>query len=316
MDDRTIFWYDLKKYGDYFFETKGFTSGLPVNYQLSEQALQAAQKIRGPERGPAVIIQGIMPRSGTVYAGELLRLHPDLYAYPQHLWEIPALQLSGDILNLQKKFLLGYKPNIEKLGGNEFFPLFGASILAYLMNSMPPEQRLLIKMPSVQYLNYFFLMFPYEHLLILLRDGRDVVHSTLRTWSRLNFPQVCLRWRRSAQAILAAQAYLKTSSHKFWIARYEDALQEPVMFAQQACQHFGLDAERYPYEKIDAVRVIGSSSKIKKEDGKLVWKHVEKSKDFKPLEYWRKWSAAKKLIFKMIAGRSLIQLGYCEDSNW
>jgi protein-tyrosine sulfotransferase len=306
--------HDLKKYLDYFFETKGFTAD-SQRHAISDRAIQAAKSIRGVDRGPAIIIQGIMPRSGTVYVGELLRRHPHIVAYPYQLWEFPALQLTADVLALQQKFILSYRPNSGKLADEEFLPLFGASLIAYLNETVPPGQRVLAKMPGVQYLSYFFSMFPWENLLILVRDGRDLVHSTLRTWPQLNFLQVCLRWNRSAQTVLSTHRCLTANQRSgFWLAKYEDALQNPALFVEKLCCHFGLDEGAYPYEQIDDIRVIGSS-KLESED-KVTWQHLPKPKDFKPTEYWEKWSAVKKLIFKTIAGKSLIELGYCEDMNW
>lgn len=314
MNKSSDFRTDVKKYIDYIFETKGFTSNSGVG-KISDQAIQAAKLARGVGRGPAIMIQGVMPRSGTVYVGELLRRHPDLYAYPHQLWEFPALQLTGDILKLQKKFLLNYKHNKDKFKENDFLPLLGASFIAYLHEPVPPRQRVLTKMPNVQYLNHFFSMFPHENLLILVRDGRDLVHSTLRTWPHLNFLQVCLRWNRSAQMILSTLSYLSTiKSNGYWMVKYEDALQDPVTFVQKACSYFDLSENCYPYEKIDEIRVIGSS-KLEHQN-KVAWRHLKKPKDFRPVEYWKQWSAARKLIFKIIAGRTLRDLGYCEDLNW
>ena len=314
MNRSIDFRHDLKKYWDYIFETKGFRSNCHV-WEISDQATQAVQTIRGRERGPAIIIQGVMPRSGTVYIGELLRCHPDLYVYPHQLWEFPALQLTENILDLQKKFLLGYKLNSNKLGQADFLPLVGASLMAYLYEPVPPPQRVLVKMPSVQYLSHFFSMFPSENLLILVRDGRDLVHSTLRTWPWLNFFQVCLRWNRSAQMICETVEQLTTAKRNgYWLAKYEDALQNPETFVQKACHYFNLDENRYPYEQIDHIRVIGSS-KLENQ-GKVTWRHLKRPENFTPTEYWKEWSSIRKLIFKLIAGRSLIRLGYCDNLNW
>jgi protein-tyrosine sulfotransferase len=303
---------DLKKYLAYFFETKGFTADTQV-HAISDRALRANRQARGVEHGPAVMIHGIMPRSGTVYVGELLRRHPALYAYPHQLWEVPALQLTGDVHRLQDKFLLGYKPNAGKLGGEDFVALFGAAILAYLHEPVPAEQRLLIKMPSVQYLSHFFAMFPHENLLILTRDGRDLVHSTLRTWPHLNLVQVCLRWDRSAKIVLSTMKCLsETRCDGHWMVRYEDALRQPDEFVREACQRFDLDVNRYPFEMIDSIKVIGSS-KLEKNVG---WRFIKRPKNFAPVDYWKEWSALRKIIFKAIAGRSLIELGYSQDSNW
>jgi hypothetical protein len=169
-------------------------------------------------------------------------------------------------------------------------------------------------MPSVQYLSHFFSMFPHENLLILVRDGRDVVHSTLRTWPKLNFVQVCLRWNRSARIILTTLEKLKSSDQKgYWMVKYEDTLRQPEAFVREACRHFGLDESRYPYDQIGQIRVIGSSKLAK---GKVTWRFLERPKDFKPVGYWQKWSPVKRLAFKAIAGRSLVRLGYCEDLKW
>ena len=304
---------DVKKYLAYFFETKGFTSGT-VRRGVSAKALEAARTLRGSERGPAIMIHGIMPRSGTVYVGELLRLHPDLYSYPHQLWEFPALQLTDGVLKLQHQFLNAYKLNAGKLADEEFLPLFGASLLGYLHTVAPADQRILIKTPSVQYLSHFFSMFAFESLLILVRDGRDLVHSTLRTWPQLNFIQVCLRWNRSARVILDNLEHLRSTGNRWWLARYEDALFEPEQFVRDACHHFELDAGRYPYPQIEQIRVIGSSKL--EERHRLSWRHLKKPTNFRPVGYWERWSRAKKSIFKVLAGQSLRQLGYCEDMKW
>jgi hypothetical protein len=242
-----------------------------------------------------------------------LRRHPDLFAYPHQLWEVPTLQLTGGVHRLQRDFLLGYKPNSGKLGEEDFVALFGGAMMAYLHEPAPPGQRLLVKMPSVQYLSHFFTMFPHENLLILTRDGRDLVHSTLRTWPRLNFVQVCLRWDRSAKAVLAAMKQLsETRCGGYWMVRYEDALHDPDAFIREACRRFDLDVECYPFEKIDSIKVIGSS-KLEKNVG---WRFIKKPKNFAPVGYWKQWSALRKMIFKSIAGRSLMELGYCEDLSW
>lgn len=304
---------NLRKYINYIFDARSFDPR-PDHAEVGEHALEAARSIRSTGHPPALIIHGVMPRSGTVYVGELLRLHPDLYAYPNEIWELPFLQQAGEIQKLQKKFFLAYEQNVGKIGKDDFLPIFGSSLIAYLYSFLPPEGRMLLKVPSVQYLTYFDSVFPGEDMLLLVRDGRDVVHSTLRTWPQLRFSMVCRRWRRAAEMVHRFHAIHGADRKGYWLAKFEDAVRDPVAFVEQACDRFDLDVQRYPFEKIESIRVQGSSSLRK--DGKVVWDHVERPKDFSPVAHWRGWSRMKKIMFKRIAGQCLIDLGYCDDLDW
>ena len=304
---------DLEKYLNCIFDKRSFDPKA-ASTEISKHALEAARSIRGVGHAPALIIHGVMPRSGTVYVGELLRLHPDVHAYPNEIWELPFLQQTEEFLDLQKKFLLAYKQNLGKIGAHDFLPLFGSSMIAYLYSFLPLEGRMLLKVPSVQYLTYFFSMFPGENLLLLVRDGRDVVHSTLKTWPHLRFFMVCRRWRRAAEMVIHFHAIHGTSRKGYWLARFEDAVRDPVAFVKEACERFDLDVQRYPFEKIEAIQVHGSSSL--RVDRKVVWDHKERPRDFRPVGHWQGWSSGKTRTFKRIAGQCLIDLGYCEDLDW
>ncbi|MBN1138230.1 MAG: sulfotransferase, partial [Anaerolineae bacterium] len=201
-----------------------------------------------------------------------------------------------------------------KIGDDDFLPLFGSSLIAYLYSFLPPEERMLLKVPGVQYLSHFFSMFPGEHLLLLVRDGRDVVHSTLKTWPQIRFFMACQRWRRAAEMILHFHGIHGARRKGYWLARFEDAVQDPAAFVEEACERFGLDVQRYPFEKIEAVRVHGSSSLPV--DGKVVWDHMAPPKDFYPVGHWQRWSFGRKCLFKRIAGQALVDLGYCDDLDW
>jgi hypothetical protein len=246
--------------------------------------------------------------------GELLRLHPHLMRHPHQLWEFPALQLSADLHKLQAKFLRMYKLNRSRVQADDFLTLFGAAMMAWLHEPVPADQRVLVKMPSVQYLDCFFAMFPYESLLILIRDGRDLVQSTLRTWRYLSFVQVCLRWNRSARMILGLRSAPGFDPSRVWIAKYEDALFEPEAFVREACARFDLDPQVYPFDKIKHVRVVGSSKLAERPN--FAWSYQRRPADFRPVEYWKSWSPMRKLVFKATAGRALIELGYCKDQTW
>ncbi|HUF73001.1 MAG TPA: sulfotransferase [Gammaproteobacteria bacterium] len=285
--------------------------------KLSEGAIEAAKAIRGRERPPAIIIHGVMPRSGTVYAGELLRLHPDLHAYPNHVWEFPFLGLAGGIRDLQGEFLGMYRRNEARMERHDFLPLFGASLIAYLYSFVPDGKRMLLKAPNVRYLNWFHVVFPFENLLLLMRDGRDVVSSTIKTWPKRKrgFGEVCKRWNDSARVLLDFESR-RAKMDGFLSARFEQIVKDPESFAASACDAFDLNAEAYPFDKIGDLPVRGSSTVVPSKARGTGWDPIEKPKDFSPTDRWKDWSPAQKRTFKKIAGSTLVDAGYCRDLDW
>jgi hypothetical protein len=149
---------------------------------------------------------------------------------------------------------------------------------------------------------------------VLTRDGRDVVHSTVKTWPQLMFWMACQRWRRSARMVLACHRRYAERGEGYWLARFEDAVSDPESFVREACRHFNLDEEKYPFDEMSDLPVRGSATL--KEPGDVDWHPVEKPRDFDPVGHWRDWSWWRKWRFKRIAGRELIQLGYAKDMNW
>ena len=302
----------LKKYWNYVFDTRGFALDFDHLDGVSEHALKTAQQIRGTERGPAIILHGIMKRSGTVYVGDLLGLHPDLCQNPNLIWEVPFLNHTDVLLDFQERFFFDYQYNVDKIGKRDFLPLFGASLIAYLHSFAPAGQRVLVKVPSVEFLNYFYLEFPFEQLLVLVRDGRDVVASTLKTWPQLQFSDVCVRWNRSARMVIEFE---KRHAQKkgYWFARFEDAVRDPAGFVAEACCRFNLDEQKYPYDEIASIPVQGSHQ-FQKDGRAEYW--IPKPPGFNPVGRWQEWSGMQKAVFKRIAGRSLMELGYCESLDW
>jgi protein-tyrosine sulfotransferase len=304
---------DLLKYLDYVFDRKSFIADFS-EFEIHNHVPRSALAIRDYNYGPAVIIHGIMPRSGTVYVGELLRLHPDLQAYPRDLFEAPMLQVSDAINRVQRRFLRAYRHNSDKISDDEFLALFATAFIAHLYSEVPEESRILLKVPGVHYLHRFFKAFPLENLLVVIRDGRDVVESTRRTWPQLGFPSICRRWRRSADMVLACDKHFAKKESGYWLARFEDAVNDPVAFVREVCIRFNLDESTYPFGKISDIPVRGSSSLGVQKS--VTWNPIEKPTTFTPERRWVNWSRRKKRIFKRIAGRALIDLGYCSNLDW
>jgi len=282
--------------------------------KISAGAMKVSEKIRGIDRPPAIIIHGVMPRSGTVYTGELLRLHPDVYAYPNELWEIPFLELTDGFKNIQQRFFDRYKPNSKKMAELDLLPLFGASLIAYLYSFVPSGKTLLIKVPDVKFLSYFPVMFPHENMLLLMRDGRDLVSSTVRTWPDKDFSKVCKEWHLSAKQMIDFSKLYNIVEDKFPLVKYEEVVERPDEFVTNACAWFDLNVDKFPFTEIKSLAYRGSSTLQSK--GDVSWDPIKSDKDTKTVGHWEKWPAKQIKQFKKIAGKTLVESGYCSDLNW
>lgn len=277
-----------------------------------EKALEVSREIRGSERLPAIMLHGVMRRSGTNFVGDLINLHPDLCGYPGDIFETPFLA-SGHLLSeAQEVFLNGYQRNREKIGGSDFLPLFGAAFIAYLHSMVPNDKQMLVKVPGVEQIWQFSKVFPYERLVILQRDGRDLVASTMKSWPDNDFETICARWDKSQQLILELQD--RPEGERVCFVRFEDAVANPKSFVKDLLGYLGGSEERYPYDLVDKLPVKGSSSI--KVDGKMTWKAVEKPKSFNPVGRWAAWTDQQKAIFKRVCGKTLIRSGYSDNLDW
>ncbi|WP_319405985.1 sulfotransferase [uncultured Desulfosarcina sp.] len=282
---------------------------------LSPPATTTAESIRGKGCKPAILIQGVMPRCGSNYVGKLLSYHPDICPYPNEIHEFPVLKHADDLLRMQDRFFSTYGHNKTRMGPIDFLPLFGSSMIAYLQSFSPEKKRLLLKTPYVDNLNLFFSLFPHEHLVIVLRDGRDVVRSTMKTWpGKYAFDRLCRSWDSSAKKILRFHAFHAEADRPYLLVKFEDVFHDPHRFVSDACEKFNLNERVYPYEKINQTPVIGSSSL--KSEGKVTWKGVQKPKNFNPTGRWKAWPLKKKKIFGKYAGDTLRQAGYWSDFEW
>ncbi len=276
------------------------------------RALEVSKEIRGTERPPAIIINGVMRRSGTNFIGELLSLHPNYCSYPGKIWEVPFLSTSLKLLEAQESFFKGYHRNRERIGSADFLPLFGSAFIAYLHSFVPEHQQILTKVPGVEQLWNFPRVFPYEKLIILQRDGRDLVASTLKSWPDSDFAEVCTQWKQSQELILKFRN--ETPQGNVCYVKFEDAVKDPCGTVKLIFETLDMDDAAFPYDKVDSLPVKGSSSL--RVDGQMTWEGIEKPKSFNPIGRWKEWTKIQKRTFKNICGETLIRSGYAQDWNW
>jgi Sulfotransferase family len=265
-----------------------------------------------------IFIIGIRSRSGTTYLSHLLRLHPDCGDAPAPIWE--------DYLLTHADLLAGYASStyrhwhhfvvaegVEERLEEQLMQCIGGGLVSF-MTSRIRSGRLVTKMPSVRNLEYFFKLFPKAHLLILVRDGRAVAESAVRSSgskpSGARYELAMRSWARGAKAILCFDQATKNTDFKYLIVRYEDLWSDVKGELSRIFDFLGLDIATYDFNAAANLAVRGSSV-FRGGEEKVQWKRpVEKTADFDPMSRWNHWSHALHERFNWIAGEYQKQLGY------
>jgi hypothetical protein len=153
-----------------------------------------------PDRRP-IFILGLMQRTGTVFLSDLLALHPDC-ALPAPLWEDFLLAQADELIRYADVLIAGWGTNLS-LPPDQIpdpLPALGSGLVS-MLSGMAGGKRLITKTPSVRNLEFFFRLFPTAHLVILVRDGRAVVESAVRSWG-LSYGLTMRRWAGAARKVL------------------------------------------------------------------------------------------------------------------
>ena len=278
-----------------------------------------ATAIRGPDAPPAIFVHGVLPRSGTNFLADALALHPHVHANPARLWEFPLLYVAPGAEALEREFLSMFPRNAEVMGRFDLLAYLASGWLAALQKEAG-QRRPLLKSPHVQHLALFRHIFPSDILLLCLRDGRDVIQSSLQTFGRWHlrskgFSELAREWRYATEAILSFEPGGEQAYANAKVVRYEALVEHTEAVVHDALRHARLDPAVYDFDALGRLPVRGSSSLASRGDQR--WAPHDKPKDFQPVGRWRTiWSSRAKRRFKAIAGAMLIQAGYAKDDRW
>lgn len=136
-----------------------------------------------PQAFPPVFILAPVHRSGTNYLTYILLLHPN-FQLPNLIWEDHVLMRSQLLAKYASQTSMS-KGWAKEIRGDEDYSKsllkhLGGGILSFLYEHIGKERRLLCKTPRGYHVGNFLRLFPNAKLLVLIRDGRDVVSSMVK----------------------------------------------------------------------------------------------------------------------------------------
>lgn len=263
-----------------------------------------------------VFLIGVHRRCGSNFLFDALRTHPRFQA-PLPLAEDYLLQYAHLLRRYvdrttseqyQKRF--ADRPEEYTECRRAMLRALGDGLLGFLNRYIEPGRRLLTKTPDPWGLDLFFDLFPEAILIVMLRDGRDVVESSHRSWPHHPRTYWMHAFAENARTVLRfAEELPRERRAQVLVVRYEDLLAGRDAM-ERVLGHVGIAAGEFDWDALDRLPVRGSSV-LRGGRKELHWQPVEKPADFRPVGRWRDWSWWNRFQFRRIAGREFEALGYC-----
>jgi protein-tyrosine sulfotransferase len=254
-----------------------------------------------------------MPRSGTNYLYDLLCLHPDCAPAREPIHEDLFLQHADHLLAFVSAVGAAWDPGWGRFDDalpGELQSALGDGLISFLRADR--DRRLVTKSPSVRNLHSFFTFFPNARLIILIRDGRSAVQSSMATfgWS---FDTAAHLWAEGAEEIRRFDLANGDRDSSYRIVRYEDLVDNVKPALMKILDFLDLDPDRFDFAGAARLPVRGSSAFFGPGRTSVNWDPIAKDAAFAPKERWRDWEPALHQRFEWIAGNQLRQFGY-QDS--
>lgn len=279
-----------------------------------------------------LLIHGIGQRSGTNYLARILKCHADVSPSPLEIWELPHLRHSDLLIEYAERMVDA--PRVRSLERDDLLAHLGNGLLTCAAEGLPPGRRLMIKQPSVEKIDRFFRFFPRSFLILLVRDGRDVAASALRTsfaapmGSRLAHPgtwrfafrdplrELARRWADSSRTIRSFLESVAGTGHEARVItiRFEDLVDDGAAEVRRLLAFVDLPEERFDWARFEDLGVRGSSF-AGREDGALDWSSEEPDRRFEPVGRWRSWSQRDRRRYESLAAEELVRWGYLEPGG-
>lgn len=256
-------------------------------------------------RSAPVFILGLLPRSGTNHLWDLLGLHPDTELM-RPVYEDHLVRWTPHLRHYVEDVSRRWSPEWD-VGEDEITELLfalGDGIASWVTGGS--QRRVVTKMPSVENAQHFFDVFRSSTLVVIVRDGRSLAESGVRTFG-WTYEQAFRRWSEGARTVIDLQRTAPTD--RFCLVRYEDLVERPRDTVRYVCERSGLDPDTFPYDRIDALPVRGSSA-LAGQGGSVHWELTEKPADFAPVERHESWSPHLHRRFERVAGAEQRALGY------
>ena len=266
-------------------------------------------------RAPILVV-GVTQRSGTNHLHQLLGLHPDVAA-PRTILEdyltAGTAEIAAGVRAIASRYVPDWIPPHEAEA--QLLTRVGDALLDWLAADagLGPDdpRRLLTKTPGAYGVRGLAALAPGAHLVLLVRDGRDVVASGMRGlgW---RFTEGVDTWLAGAREFLRLTGRPLPPGVQVRTVRHEDVVADPVAQVTDLLTWLGLDPDRWDADAARTLPVVGSSFHTGGAE-QVHWTPLDRPADFDPRGRADAWPAELHARFVLRAATELRAFGYPVD---
>ena len=253
-----------------------------------------------------ILILGLTRRSGTNLLYRLLLEHPDC---------APARRPGEDFLVHGVDHLVRYVDAVSSRWnpdwnreGERAADLARALGHGWLFHLRPDADAsaFVTKTPSVRGIAHLHRFLPEARVLALVRDGRDVAESGVRSFG-WTYGEAFRGWAAAAGELVSHTDGESTSGTS--IVRFESLVRDRPAEMGRVLEACGLDPDRFDFEAASELPVYGSSTAAG--DGREIdWNPVPAPECFDPVGRWSAWDERLRARYDRVCGGVAVRLGY------
>lgn len=263
------------------------------------------------DAGPPLLLVGLTQRTGTNWLGALLECHPDLRP-PRRVREAHLPDGAAELVRGVESITHHWQPDWldPRHATDELAQRVGQGLLQWLAEDagVDATTRLLARTPGTGDLEAVLRLVGDAHVVLLARDGRDVVASGMvgLGWS---FDEGVNRWLAGASQAVRVLGRPLPPGPRVRLVRYEGLVADLEGALTPLLEWAGLDPARFDWGAARELPVIGSSFHRGDAD-QLHWDPVTRPQDFDPRGRADHWTEDQQARFVLRAGTVQAALGY------
>lgn len=192
-----------------------------------------------------------------------------------------------------------------------------------------------LKDPNIYNLKDFYDWFPNGKIFFLIRDGRDLVESSLKAtllvrksqskrkkiksflkyWSGKALIDYSKAYTRHYSELHSTISFFETNQLPYLLLKYEELFLDPINQLDRLFKYLEIELPDEVLKKMCHTEIVGSSF-FRELSDRQNWTPQKSDASFKPIGRWQSWPLIKKLVFKRYAGEALVKAGYEKDLKW